>query len=59
MKRFIKKKRSERQKINYLSKMYNKNFDERVAELKNIQISKGYMAELNKIDDHRSELIRI
>lgn len=50
-------KRSERQKINYLPKMHNKSFSEKVVELKNIQISKGYMAELNKIDEHTYEFI--
>lgn len=50
-------KRSDRQKNNYLPKMQNKNFAEKVQELKEIQLKKGYMAELNKLDENTYELI--
>lgn len=50
-------KRSERQKNNYLPQMQNKNFAEKVHQLKEIQLKKGYMAELKKIDDNTYELI--
>lgn len=50
-------KRSERQKNNYLPQMHDKNFAEKVQQLKEIQVKKGYMAELNKIDDNTYELI--
>jgi predicted ArsR family transcriptional regulator len=50
-------KRSERQKNNYLPQMNDKNFAEKVQQLKEIQVKKGYMAELNKIDDNTYELI--
>lgn len=50
-------KRSERQKNNYLPQMQNKNFGEKVHQLKEIQLKKGYMAELNKLNDDTYELI--
>jgi predicted ArsR family transcriptional regulator len=50
-------KRSERQKNNYLPQMQNKNFGEKVHKLKEIQLKKGYMAELNKLNDDTYELI--
>lgn len=54
---FLLEKRSERQKNSYLPKMKDKNFEEKVEELKKIQLSKGYMAGVKKINDETYELI--
>lgn len=54
---FLLEKRSTRQKHNYLPKMENLNFDAKVKKLNDIQNSKGYMAEITKIDDQTYELM--
>lgn len=54
---YLLEKRSERQKNNFLPKMQNKTFDEKVRELNNIQNTKGYMTALTKIDDQTYELV--
>lgn len=50
-------KRSERLKNNYLPYMQNKKYEEKIEELKNIQNSKGYMADLTKLNNETFELI--
>jgi len=54
---YLLERRSDRQKNTYLTRMENKSFKEKVEELKNIQVSKGYMAELHTIDDDVYELV--
>lgn len=54
---YLLEKRSERQKKNYLPQIENLSFDEKIRKLNDIQNSKGYMAELSKVDDHTYELI--
>ncbi len=54
---YLLEKRSERQKKEYLPKLENKSLEEKVEELKNIQVHKGYMAELKKLGNHQFELI--
>ncbi len=54
---YLLEKRSERQKNEYLPKMQNKSLEEKVEQLKNIQVHKGYMAELKKLGNNQFELI--
>ncbi|WP_419393847.1 helix-turn-helix transcriptional regulator [Cytobacillus praedii] len=54
---YLLEKRSERLKNSYKQNMQNKNFEEKIEELKNIQIKKGYMADVTKIDNETYELV--
>ncbi|MCK0470933.1 metalloregulator ArsR/SmtB family transcription factor [Halalkalibacter sp. APA_J-10(15)] len=50
------KKREQRLTKSYKQRLIQTNFDEKIAELTNIQNEKGYMAELQKINDGTYEL---
>lgn len=54
---YLLEKRSERLKNSYKQNMQNKNFEEKIEELKNIQIKKGYMADVTKIDNETYEFV--
>ncbi len=54
---YLLEKRSERQKNEYLPKMQDKSLEEKVEQLKEIQVKKGYMAELKKLGQNQFELI--
>ncbi|WP_421535904.1 helix-turn-helix transcriptional regulator [Priestia sp. D3YE.R1] len=54
---YLLEKRSERLKNSYLPNMANKDPEQKVEALRNIQDEKGYMADFTKIDDNTYELI--
>lgn len=54
---YLFEKRSERLKNSYLPNMANKDPQQKVEALSNIQDEKGYMADFTKIDDNTYELI--
>lgn len=54
---YLLEKRRERLQNSYIQNMQNKNFEEKIEELKNIQIKKGYMADVTKIDNETYELV--
>ncbi|WP_102275050.1 helix-turn-helix transcriptional regulator [Cytobacillus massiliigabonensis] len=54
---YLLEKRSERLKNSYIMHMKHKNFEEKIVELKNIQIKKGYMADVTRIDNKTFELV--
>lgn len=54
---YLLEKRSERLKNSYLPTMENKEPQQKVETLRNIQDKKGYMADFTKIDDNTYELI--
>ncbi|WP_062049891.1 metalloregulator ArsR/SmtB family transcription factor [Bacillus sp. JCM 19034] len=51
------KKREQRLTTEYKARVQQKPQDEKLYELANIQNEKGYMANINKIDDHTFELV--